>query len=115
MRNDGELKYVGEVHDLFDIAGLVGGGALGLLVGGFGTKRVVRFIAKTKRKKTPSRPNRLRQTTPQAQCRRQPQSRINQPTEPIAERKQPTEPRKKNRRFPLRFIPRRRSARQNKR
>lgn len=43
--------FVGEVHDLFDIAGLVVGGGLGLVVGGFGTKRIVRFIAKAKRKR----------------------------------------------------------------
>ena len=46
MKNAGELKYVGEVRDLFDIAGLVGGGALGLFIGGFGAKRIVRLIAK---------------------------------------------------------------------
>lgn len=43
--------FVGEVHDLLDIAGLIVGGGLGLLVGGFGTKRVVRLIAKAKRRK----------------------------------------------------------------
>ena len=42
---------IGEVHDLLDIAGLIVGGGLGLLIGGFGTKRVVRIIAKVKRKK----------------------------------------------------------------
>ena len=42
---------IGEVHDLLDIVGLIVGGGLGLLIGGFGTKRVVRLIAKTKRRK----------------------------------------------------------------
>ncbi len=42
---------IGEVHDLLDIAGMIVGGGLGLLIGGFGTKRVVRLIAKAKRRK----------------------------------------------------------------
>lgn len=42
---------IGEIHDTLDVVGLIVGGGLGLLVGGFGTKRIVRFIAKAKRKK----------------------------------------------------------------
>ena len=43
--------FIGEIHDVLDIAGLVVGGALGLFIGGFGAKRIVRLIAKAKRKK----------------------------------------------------------------
>ena len=42
---------IGEIHDFLDVAGMTVGGGLGLFIGGFGTKRIVRFIAKTKRKK----------------------------------------------------------------
>lgn len=42
---------IGEIPDFLDIVGLVVGGGLGLFIGGFGTKRIVRFIAKTKRRK----------------------------------------------------------------
>ena len=44
-------SFVGELHDLFDIAGLVFGGGLGWIIGWNVTKRIVRFIAKVKRKK----------------------------------------------------------------
>ena len=44
-------SFVGELHDLFDIAGLVVGGGLGWIIGWIVTKRIVRFIAKTKRKR----------------------------------------------------------------
>lgn len=43
--------FIGEAHNILDIAGLIVGGGVGLLIGGFGTKRVVRFIAKSKRKR----------------------------------------------------------------
>lgn len=44
-------SFVGELHDLFDIAGLVIGGGLGWCIGWNVTKRIVRFIAKVKRKR----------------------------------------------------------------
>lgn len=44
-------RFTGELHDLFDIAGLVIGGGLGWIIGWISTKRIVRFIAKVKRKK----------------------------------------------------------------
>lgn len=44
-------SFVGELHDLFDIAGLVIGGGLGWIIGWIVTKRIVRFIAKTKRRR----------------------------------------------------------------
>lgn len=44
-------SFTGELHDLFDIAGLVIGGGIGWIIGWIGTKRIVRFIAKVKRKK----------------------------------------------------------------
>lgn len=42
---------IGEIPDFLDIVGLVVGGGLGCFAGGFGTKRIVRFIAKAKRRK----------------------------------------------------------------
>ena len=42
---------IGEIPDFLDIVGLVVGGGLGSFIGGFGTKRIVRLIAKTKRRK----------------------------------------------------------------
>ncbi len=44
-------SFTGELHDLFDIAGLVIGGGIGWIIGWISTKRIVRFIAKVKRKK----------------------------------------------------------------
>ena len=44
-------SFTGELHDLFDIAGLVIGGGIGWIIGWIGAKRIVRFIAKVKRKK----------------------------------------------------------------
>lgn len=42
---------IGEIPDFLDIVGSIVGGSLGLFIGGFGTRRIVRFIAKTKRRK----------------------------------------------------------------
>ena len=71
---------IGEVHDLLDIAGMIVGGGLGLLIGGFGTKRIVRFIAKTKRRK-----RRAAQIAAAKQRRRRRNAAANPKAEPTSE------------------------------
>ena len=43
--------FIGEIHDVLDIAGLLVGGGLGLFVGWRGAERIVRLIARAKRRK----------------------------------------------------------------